>query len=215
MPFIVIPGPAGYFSLIDGRHLYFTNTLASILLAILLSGIYFWFPRRKIGLILFLVIVGAIIGFHSLEIRREINYQVGTGIIRRSILDAISKKHPTLPKRVVFYVDSDKSYYGLPEDEKIVPFQSGFGQTLLVWYNARGENFPACFFKDQFLYVLLSEGYRECEGRGFGYFRKPETFKAAIRNNNLSVKNIIGLRYNSSTHELSDIANEVILSFKQ
>ena len=212
LPFIIIPGTAGYFSLIDGRHLYFTNTFASILLAILLSSIYFWFPRPKIGLILLILISGAIVGSHSFKIRSDINYQVGTGVIRTSILNEISKKYPVLPKRVVFYIESDMAYYGLPDDEKIVPFQSGFGQTLLVWYNNKKDIFPACFFKDQFLYVLLDQGYRECEGRGFGYFRKVEALKTAVGENNLSAENIIGLRYNSSTHRLSDITNEVVRS---
>lgn len=214
LPFVIIPGSAGYFSLIDGRHLYLTNAFTSILFAILLSSIYFWFSRRKLGLVLLIVIVGVIVGSHSLKIRKDINYQVGTGIIRTSILKEISKKNPVLPKRVVFYVESDKAYYGLPDDEKIVPFQSGFGQTLLVWYNNGGENFPPCFFKDQFLYVLLSVGYRECENRGFGYFRKLETLRTAVRENNLSVESIIGLRYNSSTHQLSDITSEVMQYLK-
>lgn len=214
LPFIIIPGSAGYFSLIDGRHLYLTNTFVSILLAILLSSIYFWFPRKKMGLILLVITIGVTVGWHSLKIRSDMNYQVGTGIIRTSILNEVYGIHPTLPKQVVFYVESDKAYYGLPDDEKIIPFQSGFGQTLLVWYNNKGENFPACFFKDQFLYVLLSVGYRECEGRGFGYFRKLENLKVTVEENNLPVESIIGLRYNSSTHRLSDITDEVILLLK-
>ncbi len=212
LPFIIIPGPAGYFSLVDGRHLYLTNTFTSILLALLLSSVYFWFSKLKLRLILLVVVIGTLVFLHSLKIRSDINYQVGTGIIRTSILNEVTEIYPVLPKRVVFYVESDKAYYGLPDDEKILPFQSGFGQALLVWYNNKGENFPACFFKDQFLYVLLSVGYRECGERGFGYFRKLDALKLAVKENNLSVESIIGLRYNSSTHELSDITNEVKLS---
>lgn len=215
LPFVMIPGPAGFFSLVDGRHLYSTNIFTAILLALLVWGIFNMVKNKKVVLWT-LVFLFFVYSFGNIvKVRRDINQQVGTAFIRTQILEGMYRMYPTLPQKVIIYTESDKPYYGLPQTEKIFPFQSGFGQTLLVWYNARGENFPACFFRDQFLYVLLSEGYRECGGRGFGYFRKPETFKVAVKDNNLSVENIIGLRYNSSTHGLLDITNKIKLSLKQ
>ena len=130
------------------------------------------------------------------------------GQLRQSILHKISDTYPTLPQKAVFYITSDAPYYGLPYEEPIVPFQSGFGQTLLVWYNARIDDLPACLFEHQYLYVLLSEDYKECGGRGFGYFRKPESFNQAIKKYELDPNNVIAFRFSSSTNSLLDVTEE-------
>ncbi|OGH14347.1 MAG: hypothetical protein A2687_01825 [Candidatus Levybacteria bacterium RIFCSPHIGHO2_01_FULL_38_26] len=209
LPFVLIPGKAGYFSLIDGRHLYLSNVFLSIALSTVLYGLYRWIPKRQITIPVFILILMAIVIFNIRLIRRDLNVQVGNGIIRTSILHTISNTYPTLSSRVVFYTQADKSYYGLPEEEKILPFQSGFGQTLLVWYNSKGENFPSCFFKEKYLYVLLEEGYRECEGRGFGYFRKMNSLKKAVIEYGIPVESIVAFSYDSSSNKLTDISDRV------
>ena len=90
-----------------------------------------------------------------------------------------------------------------------MPFQSGFGQTLLVWYNAYGEPFPACFFNDQFLYVQLSQGYRECEGRGFGYFREEGKLDKFMEQSSIKKDEVVGFQYIASEEKLVDITKEV------
>ena len=214
-PFIFVPGKAGYNSLIDGRHLYGTEIFTSILLATLIYAVYLWLPQKKLALSVVLIIVITFLRFHVGKIRSDINQQVATGFIRKSILHTITRLHPKLPERVIFYIESDKAYYGLAPEDNIVPFQSGFGQTLLVWYNEHGEEFPACFFQDQFLYVQVSEGYRECEGRGFGYFRKMESLKSAIIEQNIGTVDIIGFKYTSSTNTLEEITDSLRRMFKQ
>ena len=79
---------------------------------------------------------------------------------------------------------------------------------MLVWYNEHGENFPSCFFKGQFLYVLQSQGYRQCEGRGFGYFRKAEDLKKSIKENNLRPENVVAFSYISSENSLKNITQK-------
>ncbi|MBI2028467.1 MAG: glycosyltransferase family 39 protein [Candidatus Levybacteria bacterium] len=209
VPLLVIPGSAGYFSLFDGRHLYITSIFTSILLTLFFYMVYLIFKKIKfinwmIGFLILFFIV-----FHIQKIRGDINQQVGTAIIRKSILSQIISKYPDLPKKTVFYIESDKPYYGLPEREKIVPFQSGFGQTLLVWYDFYGQKYPGCFFKGEYLYEITSEGYRECEGRGFGYFRRKESLLKAIEEYNIPLENIIGLSYNSSAHKISLIELDI------
>lgn len=212
LPFIFVPGKAGFLSLLDSRHFYLTGIFTSVLISNVLFGLYEIFNRKRIILLILIFIFSILSVSHISKIRSDISKQIAVSHLRQSILGDILSKYPTLPKRVVFYIPSDSLFYGVGEN--ILPFQSGFGQTLLVWYDMHGENFPACFFKDQFLYVLLSVGYRECEGRGFGYFRKLENLKVTVEENNLPVESIIGLRYNSSTHQLSDITDEVVLLLK-
>jgi len=109
----------------------------------------------------------------------------------------------------VFYTESDTSYYGLPIEEKIMPFYSGFGQTLLVWYEGKGEDFPACFFKDKYLYAIIEEGYKECEGRGYGYFRKFDSLKTAILKYSIDPKNVISFSHIAGDEKLVDTSLEI------
>lgn len=214
-PFILVPGKAGFNSLIDGRHLYTTEIFTSILLAILTYGVYLWLPKKKLALAVIFITVGSFIFFNVAKIRSELHKQVGIGFIRKSILNTITGLHPKLPERAVFYIESDKAYYGLAPEEKILPFQSGFGQTLLVWYESKGHDFPSCMYEGQYLYDLLSEGYRECEGRGFGYFRKMEQLKRAVKENKFPTQNINAFTYDSSSNSLTDITTMVRDEFKK
>lgn len=202
LPFVVVPGRAGYNALLDGRHLYLTSIFSSIFLATI-----FWkllVKVKKIKLVTFALATVFFLAFsyHILKIRRDVAYQVAVGGLRRSMLEKIRTAYPTLPQRVAFFVESDAPYYGLPYEEPIVPFQSGFGQTLLVWYNSHGAALPACFFDKGYLYDLLSEDFKECEGRAFGYYRKQSTFRQAVKKYNLKPEEIITFRFISSMNEL-------------
>lgn len=209
LPFIFIPGKAGYFSLIDGRHLYITSIFSSILVTVIFYSLRVSLEKKRALILLLYIPLFLYISFHAYTIRSEINTRVGDGFIRKNILQEISKKYPILPTRAVFYIESDKAYYGLPPEEKILPFQSGFGQVLLVWYNAHGQDMPACMYKDQYLYVLLSEDYKECDGRGFGYFRNMEKLKNTVEKNKLDENAIIAFSYTSSNGLLEDITMKV------
>ncbi len=203
LPLIFIPGKAGYFSIFEPRHFYILSLGSSLFLAIMIYTFSRW---QKVLGIVFLIFL---IFFHGYKIKADIGRQVDVGQLRKSILVQIYKTYPNLPEKVIFYTESDKAYYGLPPEEKILPFQSGFGQTLLVWYNNRGEEFPACFFKEKFLYVLLSEDYKFCQGREFGYFRKLELLNEAVKENNLPKESIIAFSYDSTNQSLIDITLKI------
>lgn len=205
LPLVVIPGKAGYFSLVDGRHLYVTGIFSSILLAIIFYGFFQAARRFQLAPYVLIGVAALFIGFHLIRIRHDINQQVDTGLRRKSILNKVSEQYPKLPAKAIFYIESDKAYYGLPASEKILPFQSGFGQTLLVWYDQQEQRFPACMYEGRYLYDLLSEGYKECEDRGFGYFRKMENLRKAVKENEFLLENIIAFNYNSSTNSLINI----------
>lgn len=207
LPFIVVPGKSGYFSLLDGRHLYITSVFSSILLSILFFNIHSYFNKKTAWIIV--VIVAVFIGGNMLKIRKDLNTQQANAFLRTYVLDSVISAYPNLPNKTIFYTESDKSYYGLAQNEKILPFQSGLGQTLLVWYNSHGEKFPACLFRAKYLYVLLSEGYKECEGRGFGYYRKLDLLREAISANKLSPNSVFAFRFNSNKNSLEDITLEI------
>lgn len=209
LPFIFIPGKAGYFSLVDGRHLYATEIFTSILFSILGYSFYEILRKSRIAGAMLIMALMLLSYFHIVSIKNELYKQMQIGFLRKGVLEQIYLDYPRLPQKAIFYVESDRPYYGLPEGENILPFQSGFGQTLLVWYNDKGNSFPVCMFLDQYLYVQVSQGYRECQDRGFGYFRKKKDLRLAVLENNIEPKNIIGFSYNSSNNSLIDITSTV------
>lgn len=155
VPFLAL---TRYLVVLDSRYLYLATIGVSLILSLaLMSG---WGVRRKWikwgvgGLVLVLI------GGHYLALRGVVSEAVAVGGERRAILEEMKKDFPTLPKRVVFYTESDSSYYGLPEGERILPFQSGVGEMLLVWYE-KGENWPREFFQNEFLWGITDQGYKE------------------------------------------------------
>ena len=140
---------------------------------------------------------------------KELKILADSGNDRKAILYQIKHSYSTLPKKVVFYMNSDTSFYGLPESEKIFPFEVNLGYTLIVWYQSQ-EHFPPEFFdKTIFLDKLTDEGYKEIDGRGFGYFRNWDTLIRTTRDNQLEKDSIVAFEYNSRTKSVEDITSKI------
>lgn len=209
LPLIFVPGKPGYFSLFDGRYLYVGSIFKSILLANIIFLIYVFYGKRKFVPIFLIIFIASFAFFNVMKVRSDMENEIVRGEMRKDILNQIQKAYPKLPEKVVFYTESDTAHYGLPIEEKIMPFFSGFGQTLLVWYEGHGQSFPACYHKDKYLYTITEEGYKECEGRGYGYFRKLDSLKETVRRYGIDHDNIISFRYISGEDELEDISLEI------
>lgn len=220
IPLIVLPGKSGYFSLIDGRHFYISSGFTAILYSCFLYGIMKIIPKKKIALILCTGIILLFLIYHTGEIRGKIDDQITIGQTRKSILENILSNYTSLPEKVVFYIESDKAYYGVPESQKIPPFQSGFGQVLIAWYDSHGQELPACFFeqdpvhKDAFLYPLLTQGYKECENKGFGYYRNFDNLLDGVKKNNLSQDTIRAFAWIDKEKKLVNVTKEIQMRIK-
>lgn len=200
--FAFAPERTGIITIVDSRNLYLISVGSSLLLFSILTSLKFAKSKKIIFLILPLII------FHYYFLDKFSNEFSENSQIRRDILKKISNQYAHLPKKVIFYAESDKSFYGLPEKERILPFQSGFGQTLLISYQ-QTENFPLDFFENRFLWEITDQGYEEYGGRGFGYFREFNNMGKVIKNNNLLDENIIAFSYDSATNKLTDITKQV------
>lgn len=203
-PFILLPGKVGYFSIFEPRHLYIASigaSLAIVLFLYVISGIIF---KKKGQRVFFVCVLGfLLVSFHIQSIHKDINLLKDIGETRKSFLTKVKTEHSKLPSQVVFYTESDQVYYGIG-DQKILPVQSGFGQMLMVWYQ-NTEHFPICLYDREFLYEITSEGYRFCDGRGFGYFRNYKNLLAEFKKNNLKEDSIIGYSWNSKKEKFIDI----------
>lgn len=202
--YILSPGRAGNIPVIDSRNIYFPS-LGSVLFVI---SIIYIFSKKKVTKTILIVVPFLLLNVYWLN--RELKTLANIGTERKEILYEVRKTYPYLPKKVIFYAESDSSYYGLPEAEKIFPFETNFGYTLMVWYQST-EHFPKEFLDKlqyKYLYNLTDEGYKEVDGRGFGYIRNFDLLVKIIKENKLSEESIIAYRFYSSTNQLVDITQE-------
>lgn len=198
------PGRTGRMVFVDSRNLYFPSVGTAIILT---SIIYVIAKRRKL---LAAAVALVFVGVNVFWLEKEIGAAVEKGEVRERILITMREEHPDLPDKAIIYTESDVSYYGLDEGERILPFQSGFGHTALVWYT-QTENYPKEFLdvRERFLWGITEEGYKEAEGRGFGYFRDFEKMVQALDTNNLGEGAVIAYRYDSEERKVYDITGEV------
>lgn len=193
--YVLSPGRTGSIPVIDSRNIYFPAIGTSIFVATILYII----ARKRLILAIFIFIT--IISLHMYWLNNQLKLRTNVGVVRKNILGQIKKEHPNLPEKIVFYIESDTTYYGMAE--KISPFETGLGQVLLVWYNPT-ERFSKNLFNDKFLGFITDQGYREIDGRGFGYFRDRALLDKAIKQNNLLPDSIISYNYFGDKNVLQD-----------
>ncbi len=197
---IFIPGSPGYASLIEQRHLY-PGIFGSIgILIIVIFFLFSWLKKLAIIPIGFTLTIAALL--YVWNINSDIAKLQNISVTRRYIVDTILKSNNNLPGKVVFYIESDTSYNGLSEES--LPEQIGVGLILLVSYQDK-EKFPACLYDSNVFFQILSQGYKECDGRGFGYFTNYDKLMYAVRKNNLSVDNIISFSWKGKVMEFNNI----------
>lgn len=198
--FALAPERSGKITVVDSRNLYYISVGSSLLVSIVILNLFKGVIFKSVAAVMF-------IGINLLFLHTQLNVLSDVGLVRKKILNQIIKEHPMLPERVVFYTESDKSLYGLPPRDRIMPFQSGFGQTLLIWYFAR-SSFPDEFIKNRYLWEIGSQGYKEIEGTGFGYFRNFESLTSSVQTG-FDPGMIIAYRFDSETDELQDISRDI------
>lgn len=200
--YVLSPERTGTVAIIDSRNLYFPSIGASIFIIAVLMSIAKYNLKKAFLLLLPILLI------NIFWLNKELNTLVQVGMLRRSILTQITEAYPDLPEKTVFYTTSNTSYYGLPPEEKIMPFQSGFGQTLLVWYY-QTEKWPNGFFENRFLWEIAEQGYREYNGRGFGYFRDFELLQKTIKDYDLPRESVVSFSWDSRYNALVNTTEEI------
>jgi len=198
--FVFAPEKKGLLTIVEPRNLYFSS-IGTVLFFTAL--IYKAFERKW-----YLFFIFPLLLLNIIFLNIHINNLVTEGKLRKNILIDIKRKYPILPEKVIFYTESDRSYYGLPQNERIMPFQSGFGQTLLVWYSTQ-HKFPYDFLQNKFLWGIEDQGYKELKNQGFGYFRDFYKLIKTVDNEKLPVESVISFRYDSESQILTDNTDEI------
>lgn len=202
LPFLLVPGQ-GSSAVIASRYMYFGLAGSAFVITYVYNTLTTGKRTRLIANIALLVFValGAAANFTQAKALYDL------GRIRLGILNSIKKAYPHLPEKVVFFAESDTSYYGLSPEEKIFPFQSGLGQTLLLFYYEE-EKIPRDFYPGEYLWGITSQGYREVQNRGFGFFRDKELLKSTLEDYNIPTDAVIAFSWSGGTEQLKDVTVE-------
>lgn len=201
--YVLSPGRSGSIPVVDSRNIYLPSLGAALFVV---SAIYILL-KEKIAIAILVLIPLLVLNIFWLE--KELKILAERGTERKKILYEIKNRYPVLPKKVILYMVSDTSFYGLPEEVKIFPFETNFGYTLMVWYLPTEHFSRVLVNQPGFLYQLTDEGYKEDEERGFGYFRNFDLMIKAVQENKLQEESIIAYRYDSSSKNLIDITGQV------
>ena len=208
-PYIFIPGKAGYFSIFEPRNLYISTIGTSLLLVLFFYFLDNLFIKKiKFKNFILFLLTGSLLIFHIIVLRNDLDNLKKIGQLRKSLLTKVEKRYPHLNNKVMFLTLSDRSYYGMPAEERVLPVQSGFGRMLMVWYQDK-EHFPSCLYQNQFLHDLLSEGYKFCDGRGFGYFRQYDKALKLIEKNEASIDDLIVYSWNGDSQNFTDVSKDI------
>lgn len=199
--FALSPETTGVTVLVDSRNLYFISIGVAFFMTCVLKSLNIKNNKKAIILVSLFIL-------NIFFLNQDLTQVTNLGAVRKRILNKIYNDHPKLAGKQVFYFESNSSYFGLPTEVKIPPFQSGFGQTLLVWYS-RNQILPIDFYKNHFLWPIDSEGYKEVNGVGFGYYRNFTDLAQFLAKNKSNEPNIIAYRFNFQDNTLIDIRSDL------
>lgn len=209
LPFIVLDRPLS--SYLESRYYYLGIIGAAILLGTLLdywNALFVKTRFRSVALVSICILSSVVLYKNSTYVRREIRRQIITANDRKLFLSGIKEIYSALPDNPIFYITGDSpGFYGI--GDLSVPFQQGMGYTMMVWYFDTGK-IPAELLSDMYLWNINEQGYRQIQGKGFGYFYQIGKLQQAFREDpTLAQEQVIGFSYKAGAKELIDITQDV------
>lgn len=215
VPFILSLMPDSTF--IPPRHLYLTSVGTSIFIA---SICYFFYEKIAIifnkntrkGILLFTVFYTLLFVFFAKEIylsRRHIEVDIiGIGEQRQIIMEYIKYSHPRIPSTSVFFIISNRQYFGF--EKATVPFQTNFGLTLLNLYQSN-HNYSSKFYGNNFLLSrgVMGEGFQKDGKNGFGYYITGEKLVKDYANGYFPISSIFGYVYDGNARIFHEETDEI------
>lgn len=198
---LTVRGTNGITYIARSRDLYIATIGPAILLAILC---HLGLKKHRKRLVFLAITAYSLYNFTYIQ-SKALNPEIVKASLRTPIIKQIYNFFPTIPQKVVFFTQSDTPYYGATIPS--MPYQTGFGRTLLMWYIYQNKKIPPDFGKDDFLYLPNSEGYKEINGYGFGYFTDFTKLKEAVEEHGLDKESVIAFSFSGKTRVLIDISN--------
>jgi len=198
LPYAVLDRGGSY---MDSRYYY----VAAIGAGMIVGYIFQFFLERNLYIAIFVTLLGGLLFVQHIQvIRKDISSQAKIAKERLYILNTLKQIHPSLNDKNIFYITSDRDYIG-PNNK--LPFQEGLGYTLIVWYYDTGK-IPQELLNSNFLWDIGSQGYKEINSSGFGYFSDLNTMMESYKKYNLSPKDVISFYWDGEKQKLIDTTSQ-------
>ncbi len=201
LPYIII---SKTFSYLESRYYYLSLVGASIIFSWFVSKMFE--SKRILFKILGISIISLYFFGQIKYLRADLGSVVKVSAERVNFIKQIDLYiKPTQNPKNIFYISSDSDYYIVGNK---IPFQQGTGYTLMILSWGKLP-LPGKFLTDPFLWDIGSQGYKEDNGVGFGYFSDEGELRMAIKNHNLSRSSLKAFFYDSKKEVLVDVTNQV------
>lgn len=198
LPYVLL---AKSFAYLESRYYYLASLPAGVLLGFLGFSLQKSFGRVNFGI---LVIISSVIflAAHMRFLKSDLSALSLVSHQRISFFSQLKELKPTLrDNKNVFFLAGNHDYY-VPGNN--VPFQQGMGYTFMISYYSSGK-IPKDFIRDRFLWDLNTQGYREINNTGFGFFTDKKLLEETIRKHHLTDDQITILYYDSGAQRLLQI----------
>jgi hypothetical protein len=196
---------------LEARYMYFpalgAAAIVGLLYYLLVDVLSSKSKKESIRLTFTCVLLITLIGYFFVQenaIQRDISMLIKIGQERKNILTTILIQHPKIPQKTIFYTTSDVYMYR--PDQSTMPFQSGFGQMLVVLYSYNNQ-LDRRMNDKEFLWGIFEEGYTEVDKQGFGYFRSYKKMVQTMKSHNLSPVSVIAYQWKKG--RLEEITSDV------
>ncbi len=199
LPYAVLDRGGSY---MDSRYYYLAAIGGGMILGYILN---FFLQKTKILVLIPIILASLLIFFHIKVIKDEISYQVKIARVRLYILNTIKQTHPTLSNKNIFYIIGNQDYY---ISNNPLPMQQGMGYTLMVWYYDT-KKIPSALLNDNFIWNIGSQGYKEINGAGFGYFSDFNTLLETYKKYDLLPEKVISFYWDGKKEKLIDTSVKI------
>jgi len=200
LPYVPLPR---FISFLELRYYYTPNIFASMILAVCL---WYWVSNaffKKYTVVIVLILTGTIVFFHYQQIQKDLYQKLLTAKERKALLTQMKLLLPGLSEKInVFFMTGDGYDYLLPGLK--IPFQSGFGNILMIEYYDNTHITPK-LVDNNYLYGLKEQGYKMYHGVGFGYYFEKDMLLRDLKNKKFFINSIHAFSWDRKKEKLYDI----------
>ena len=186
------------FSLLQPRYIY-VPLIGSCLAVIPLMSLAIskWKGKATITIMLIAILFMATTWNMSTNL-------ASVGQERKYILNAIRDVIPANSKNTLIYVDSDTSFYGMPDESKILPFQYP-PHKVVATYLYDEIYLPQKIYDYEFMKGLDSQGLLEDGGGSYGYFIEYNFLARTIKEYPQYINDVYAFKYEGKLKHIKDI----------
>lgn len=196
LPFIIFKNDA---AVLENRFYIFPALWASLLLTSILFVLFSKFGKFR-SILMILAFVPIII-YNISGIRKSLAQDILIGNYRKGILNTVSG--------IKSQLGHDNVFYFYTENNGFYEFQSGFGQTLAVWFYSTGK-IPKEALTDRDYWDLSYEGIKIYPEGGYGYFMTYGKLQQALKENpNITLNQVFSFYWDPQKHTVKNVSENI------